>query len=84
MPFLNDLHKLDNRVFYNKNTQSIKFVLADETESVQIFSINGQLLKAVYPSDLHFQVSTNDIAPQMVIVKIIQNNSVISKKIMIL
>ena len=74
----------NNRVFYNKNTQSIKFVLADETESVQIFSINGQLLKAVYPSDLHFQVSTNDIAPQMVIVKIIQNNSVISKKIMIL
>jgi hypothetical protein len=74
----------NNRVFYNKNTQSIKFVLADETESVQIFSINGQLLKTVYPSDLHFQVSTNDIAPQMVIVKIIQNNSVISKKIMIL
>ena len=74
----------NNRVFYNKNTQSIKFVLADETESIQIFSVSGQLLQTVYPSDLHFEVSTNQIAPQMVIVQMIQNNNIISKKIMII
>ncbi|HNX21041.1 MAG TPA: CotH kinase family protein [Bacteroidales bacterium] len=74
----------NNRVFYNKNTQSIKFVLAAETESIQIFSVSGQLLQTVYPSDLHFEVSTNQIAPQMVIVQMIQNNNIISKKIMII
>jgi len=36
------------------------------------------------PTDLHFDVSTETIAPQMVIVQITQNKSIKTKKIVIL
>jgi hypothetical protein len=74
----------NNNIFYSKNSQSIHFILTDDAELVNIYSMGGQLLQSFAPTDLHFEVSTENIAPQMVIIQIAQNNSLKSKKIVIL
>jgi hypothetical protein len=81
---INDQSISNNMVFYSKNTQSIQFILAEPSEMVNIYAIGGQLLKSLTPTDLHFDVSTETIAPQMVIVQITQNKNVKTKKIVIL
>jgi hypothetical protein len=81
---INDQSKNDNIVYYSKYTQSIQFILTEPSEMIHIYSIGGQLLKSLTPTDLHFDVSTETIAPQMVIVQITQNKSIKTKKIVIL
>lgn len=81
---INNQSERNNMIYYSKNTQSIQFILAEPSEMVNIYSIGGQLLKSLTPTDLHFEVSTEQIAPQMVIVQIAQNKSVKTKKIVIL